>query len=123
MSPFRRLRWSRQGIRTQNLGTAKKGAFFLTLRRLAERHELLPDRMVIKEGINVVAEVVSERGYGEVRSGTYKGHRVAVKTMKVPVPRNPKEKQDVLRNVRKVSINVDSTGRPFTGRHYLTTTS
>ena len=67
------------------------------LRRLAEYHTLLPDRMVIKEEFEVSSDIVFSGGFGDVRSGTYKGDRVAVKTARVSEPEKLK--------IRKVSID------------------
>ena len=68
------------------------------LRRLAEHHELLPDRMVISEDIEVSDNILVSGGYGDIRSGTYMGGRVAVKSARV-------SSQDNLQQIRKVSIN------------------
>ena len=88
------------------------------LRRLAERHGLLPDRMRITENIEVPEEILAFGGFGDVRLGTYNGGAVAVKAMRVAA-------LDNFLKTRKVSINVDHMGcglnhpsRPsdFTGR-------
>jgi len=91
-----------QGIVSHDLEPAEKQAFFVTLRRLAERRGRLPNRMMVTEEIKVSDEIHAYGGFGDVRPGTYKGRHVAVKTMRVTTPANfPK--------IRKVSINV---GRP-----------
>jgi len=73
------------------------------LRKLAERHGLLPDRIKIKENIEVSNQVLGSGGFGDVRLGTYEGGPVAVKIMKVSAP-------DKFARIRKVSINVDHPG-------------
>ena len=91
-----------QGIVSHDLKPAEKQAFFVTLRRLAERRGRLPDRMRVTEEINVSDEIHAYGGFGDVRPGMYKGRHVAVKTMRVTAPANfPK--------IRKVSMNA---GRP-----------
>jgi len=91
-------RWSCQGITGHDFAPSEKHAFFLTLRRLAEHHGRLPDRMVITEGIEISDEVLASSGFADIRSGTYMGHRVAVKTIRVTA-------QDNFLKIRKVSIN------------------
>ena len=86
----------RQGI--VECKPAEKKAFFVTLRRLAERHGKLPERMMITETIEVSDEIFAFGGFGVVREGTYKGERVAVKTAKIPLLKN-------FDKIRKVSIN------------------
>ena len=94
------------------------------LRRLAERHGLLPDHMKITEKINVPDEVVTSGGFGNIRLGTYNGGAVAVKAMRVAG-------RDNVQKIRKVSIYVgrlecglklsrpsDSTGRSSSGKVY-----
>ena len=76
----------------------ERSSFLLVLRRLAEHHELLPDRMVISEKIEVSDEVLVAGGYGDIRSGTYMDGLVAVKTARVAA-------QDNLQQIRKVGIN------------------
>jgi len=93
-----------QGILTHGLKPADKQAFFLTLRRLAEGRGRLPDRMRITETIEVSDELSDFGGFGDVRFGTYKGHPVAVKTLRVA----PK---DSFPKIRKVSIDVGRLGR------------
>jgi len=98
------LRPSRQGITKYNLGPAERQVFFVTLRRLAERHGLLPDRMRITEGVEVSDEVIASGGFAHLWSGTYKGHLVAVKTARVSA-------RDNFAEIRKVSIKVGHPGR------------
>ena len=97
-TPFRYFRSSFQSIEGHDLKPAVKNGFLLTLRRLAERHELLPDRIVIREQIEVSDEMLAFGGLGSVRSGTYMGCLVAVKTARVPARGN-------LQKIRKVRIN------------------
>ena len=87
-----------QGIAEQNLKSTEKSAFFLTLRRLAERHGLLPDRMKIRETFEVSDEISAAGGFGDVRSGTYNGSLVAVKAARVAA-------RDNLQKIRKVRIS------------------
>jgi len=94
--PSRRLRWFRQGLAEHNLETAEKRAFFVVLGGLAAIHGRLPESMMITDEIEVSDEVLASGGFADVRTGTYFGHLVAVKTTRVP-------KQDDLLKVRKVS--------------------
>ena len=55
--------------------------------------------MIITEKIDVSDEMFASSGFAEVRSGTYSGHLVAVKTMRVA-------EQDNLLKIRKVSVGV-----------------
>jgi len=87
----------RQGIMERNLQRAEKQTFFVTLRRLAERNGGLPDRLMITD-IEILDEVHAFGGFGVVRGGTYRRERVAVKTAKVPSPKD-------LGKIRKVNIN------------------
>ena len=129
--PPRDLKRFRQGIIEHNLKPAEKNAFFLTLRRLAERHGLLPNRLVIKEKIEVSDDILTSGGFGDVRRGRYKDRFVAVKTAKV----NPKADRE---KIRKVSIGAfshlpvarpqtscpsDFTRRSFSGTDYPIQTS
>lgn len=120
--PFRRLRWSLQGIAEHSLETAEKNAFVLMLRRLAELHDLLPDRVVLKEEIEIPGGVLASAGFGDVKCRKYKGALVAVKTVRVAA-------KDDLQKARKVRIDdtfsftrsqplcsSDSTRRSFSGK-------
>ena len=80
---IRRLRRSCQGIMEGNLKSAEKNTFRVTLRRLAELYQLLPDYMVITSGLEVSDKIIASGGFGDVRSGMYMGSAVAVKTAKV----------------------------------------
>jgi len=64
----------RQGIMEHELKPPMKHAFFVALRRLAERHQLLPDRVKMKEKHEISDEIHVSGGFGE--------RRVAVKTGK-----------------------------------------
>jgi len=101
--PFGHLRRCRQGISEHDLRPAEKQAFFLTLRRLAERHGSLPDRMKITERVEVSDAVLASNGFTEIRSGMYMGCRVAVKAIRVTA-------QDNFPKIRKVSTNVGHQG-------------
>ena len=96
--PFRRLRWFPQGLAEHNLETTDRQAFFIALRRLATIHGRLPGSMVITEEIEVSDEILASGGFADVRIGTYVGHLVAVKTMRVT-------KKDNLPKIRKVSVH------------------
>ena len=95
--PSRRLRWFRQGITKHNLETAEKQAFLFVLGELAATHGRLPESMMIADEIEVPDEILASGGFADVRTGTYMGHLVAVKTTRVP-------KQDDLLKIRKVSV-------------------
>ena len=94
----RSLRWFLQGLAEHNLKTAEKQAFFIALRRLVGIHGRLPESMTITEEIAVSGEVLVSGGFADVRTGTYKGHLVAVKTMRV-------SQEDGFLWIRKVSID------------------
>jgi len=96
--PSRRLRWFRQGLAEHNLKTTEKQVFFVALRRLAAIHGRLPESMMIAEDLKVSDKVLASGGFADVRTGTYMGHLVAVKTMRVA-------EQDGFLKIRKVSIN------------------
>ncbi|KAF9645811.1 kinase-like protein [Thelephora ganbajun] len=72
-----------RGIAKHNLKITEKQDFFVTLRRLAARHGRLPDSVIITDKIEVEDKILASGGFADVRSGSYKGHRVAVKTLKV----------------------------------------
>jgi len=89
----------RQGIAAEhNLRPAEKQAFFVALRRLAERQGLLPSRMRIAGRIEVSDELLASSGFADLRSGMYRGHLVAIKTLRVTA-------RDDFVKIRKVSIN------------------
>ena len=103
-TPFHYLIWSFQGVAGHNLKTAEMVAFFLTLRKLAERHGILPDWVMIRERFEVSAEVLAFGGFGDIRSGMYMGRHIAVKTAKLA-------QRDKFDKARKVSINFSHPGR------------
>jgi len=113
--PFSRLRWSLQGIAQHSLNTTEeKNTFFLMLRRLAECHDLLPDRLVLKEKVEIPDGILASAGSGDFRCRRYKGALVAVKTVGVPP-------QDDLQKIRKVSVSgtfLFSLSRPFCSSDY-----
>ena len=80
------------------LKAAEKQAFFVALRRLAGIHGRLPDSMMITEGIEVSDNVLASGGFADIRTGTYAGHLVVVKTLRVT-------EQDDLLKIRKASIS------------------
>ena len=95
----------RQGIIGHNLELVEKRAFFITLRRLAERHRRLPERIRTKEKIEVESdEILGSGGFADVRPGTYEGRPVAVKVMRASA-------KDNFVRIRKVSIGVGLLGR------------
>ena len=55
--------------------------------------------MTITEDIKVSDKILASGGFADIRTGTYMGHLVAVKTMRVA-------EQDSFLKIRKVSINV-----------------
>ena len=78
--------------------------------------------MMIKEKMEVSDEMIISDGFGDVRSGTYMGTPVAVKTVRVAA-------KDDLQKIRKVNVNVgylekrsqpfhssDSTRKSFCGK-------
>ena len=93
----------RQGIAAPDIQPAEKQAFFVTLRRLAERHGLLPNRMRIAEKIEVPDEMLAFGAFADLKSGTYGGRTVAVKTIRVTA-------QDDFEKIKKVSISFDHPG-------------
>ena len=95
---FRCLRWSLQGITEHSLKAAEKNAFFLMLRRLAEHHDLLPDRVVLQGKIEVPDGILASAGFEDVKCRKYKGALVAAKTVRVAP-------QDDLGKIRKVGID------------------
>jgi len=81
--PLSQLQTVRQGIMEHNLEPDERNAFFVALRRLAEHHQLLPDRVGMKEKHKVSEVVHASGGFGDVRPQQYMGRRVAVNTAKV----------------------------------------
>jgi len=53
------------------------------LRKLAERHGLLPSRIRIAGRIEVSDELLASSGFVDLKTGTYRGRLVAVKTFRV----------------------------------------
>jgi len=98
-----RLRQFRQGVTKRDLKPADKQPFFITLRRITEHRGILPARVRVTETIEVSDEILDYGGFADVRSGTYKGHAVAVKTMRIMT-------QDDFVKKRKVSINIGCQG-------------
>jgi serine/threonine-protein kinase TNNI3K len=66
--------------------------------------------MIITEEIKVSDKILASGGFADVRTGTYMGHLVAVKTMRVP-------EQDDFLKIRKVSVSDISR---LLGMHVLT---
>ena len=97
-SRFRRLRLFLQGIAEHNLKTAEKRAFFITLRTLAEIHGRLPESTMITEEIEVSDKILASGGFANIRTGSYMGHLVVIKALRVM-------EQDDLPKIRKVSVN------------------
>jgi len=96
--PSPRLRLFPQGIAEHKLKATEKRAFFSALRRLAAIHGRLPESMMITDEIEVSDRMVASGRFADVRTETYKGHLVAVKTMRVA-------KQDDFLKIRKVSVD------------------
>ena len=65
---------------------------------LADHYGRLPDSTIITEKIEVEDKILASGGIMDVRCGKYKGHLVAVRTMRDPA------KTDI-QNPRKVSIS------------------
>ena len=114
--PFRCFTWSLQGIAEGNLKSTEKNAFIVTLRRLAEKHELLPDRVKMEEKIVVSDEVHDYGGFGDVGPQMYMGRPVAVKTAKLSVTTDVQRMKGLtatqrmrqienIRKTRKVTVN------------------
>ena len=53
--------------------------------------------MMIKDGLEVSDGIIASGGFGDIRSGVYRGRPIAVKTAKVTG-------QEKLRQIRKVSV-------------------
>ena len=96
--PSPRLRWFHQGPAVHKLNNTEKQVFFVALRRLAAIHGRLPESMMIAQDLKVSDKVLASGGFADVRTGTYMGHLVAVKAMRVA-------EQDGFAKIRKVSIN------------------
>jgi len=96
--PSRRLRLFPQGIAEHTLEAKEKQAFFVLLRELAAIHGRLPESMMITDEIKVSDEILASGGFVDVRTGTYKGCLVAVKTLRVA-------KQDDFLKIRRVSVD------------------
>ena len=105
-----------QAITGHNLQPAERNAFFVVLRRLAECHRLLPDRMRIKEKVKVSDQVHASGGFGDLRSQLYMGRRAAVKTaknlgledlqkMKQVTNAQRKRRLDEIQKIRKVGFS------------------
>ena len=93
------LTWFRQGIAGGSLKTTvEKQAFLVLLMKLAAIHGKFPESMMIPGGIEVGKEILASGGFADVRSGTYRGHLVAVKTLRASV-------FDDLQRIRKVSTS------------------
>lgn len=86
-----------------NLRRAEKNSFFITLRRLAASHGRLPGSVMITESIEVSSEIRASGGFADVRCGTYQGHQVAVRALRVTT-------QDDVSKIKKVC----HTNRVFT---------
>jgi len=95
--PNSHLRLSRQGIPEHILKPAEKQALFDMLRKLAGRHGLLPGHMRITEKVEVSDEILASGGFADLRSGSYGGHLVAMKTFRVSA-------RDDFVKIRKVSV-------------------
>ena len=87
-----------QGIAEHELKSVEKQTFFLMLRRLAGTYGRLPESMMVTEEIEVSNQILASGGFADVRTGTYMGHLVAVKSMRVA-------EQDEVSKIRKVRIS------------------
>ena len=112
LPPFHYLRWARQGVTGDDLESTDKNIFLVTVRRLAEHHELLPDCMEMEERIEVPRRREdASGGFSLVRFDTYKGLSVAVRTAKVPIldpemlDLEKRRRREDIKKIRKVRIN------------------
>ena len=102
--PYSQSQSVHQGITAEhNLRPVEKQAFFVVLRRLAERHGRLPSGMKIAGRIDVSDELLASSGSADLRSGTYMGRLVAIKSVRVTA-------RDDFMRIRKVCINVGRLG-------------
>jgi len=87
-----------QGLAEHQFNPSEKQAFFNTLWELAGGHSQLPKSMVItsKVGFSTSGCPHTSGGSADIKQGRYKGHPVAVKTMRVSV-------DDNLTKIRRVS--------------------
>jgi len=93
----------RQGIIEHNLKPTEKQTFFITLRNLVECHGKLPSRTRIAGKIEVAEMPLTTGGLADVWSGTYRGHPVMIKVLKM-IPQNDYVK------TRKVGVNAGHPG-------------
>jgi len=116
LSPFRRLTWYCQAATKRVPQHAMNDTFLVAIRRLAEHHVLLPDRLKMPDGFVVSPDIALSGGEGSIRRQELLGKTVAVKIAKIPeisdtvaqgkkvtVWRNKKLKQ--IQMTKKVSIN------------------
>lgn len=97
-APFSPLRPFCQAFEAENLDSATKGACLAALRRLAEDHGALPQRLCIPEAVEDTGGEIIKGGCGEVRRERYKGMNVAVKKTTI------KSDKEIARK-RKVSVD------------------
>ncbi|KAF9644384.1 kinase-like protein [Thelephora ganbajun] len=78
------------GLAEHKLHASEKQTFFGTLRRLAGKHARLPDSMVITDNIDFSSPTQPQTsgGFADIKPGRYKGHTVAVKTLRVAMTDN-----------------------------------
>ncbi|KAF9785123.1 kinase-like domain-containing protein [Thelephora terrestris] len=72
-----------RGIANHDLKMVERQRFFAALKGLAARHGRLPGSMMITGKVRVEPEVLASGGFADVRRGTYRGHGVAVKALRV----------------------------------------
>ena len=95
---FCRLIRSLQSITRHTLTFAEKQGVICGLVDLTFRTGRLQKSMVMTEKIEVSDEILPSGGFTDTKIGTYKGHLVAVKTLRVT-------EQDKLSDIRWVSVN------------------
>ncbi|KAF9647913.1 kinase-like protein [Thelephora ganbajun] len=71
------------GLSRCNLSRSEKQAFFAASWTLAETYRRLPDSIIIKEKLEVSNEIHASGPSSDIRTSTYNGTRVAVKTLRV----------------------------------------
>ena len=74
-----------QGLAEHRLHSPEKRVFFDTLWTLAGKHARLPNSMIITDKIDFSASSYPSvsGGFADINPGRYKGHTVAVKTLRL----------------------------------------
>jgi len=76
--------------------------------RLAEEHNLLPERTKITGRISILSGERISGGCGDVKTGLYRGGCVAVKTLRISryLDREGSLDGDAIKQARKVGVNI-----------------